>query len=82
MQLRQEYLQQCTFGTAGIKVLSSQDAKKVYTNCTVSKFFVLRRCVMERQLQQFRRNAGDIYAEAKAINEEKRSSRRSCRMIQ
>ena len=24
------------FGTAGIKVLSSQDAKKVYTNCTAA----------------------------------------------
>ena len=24
------------FGTAGIKVLSSDDAKKVYTNCTAA----------------------------------------------
>ena len=24
------------FGTAGIKILSSQDAKKVYTNCTAA----------------------------------------------
>ena len=24
------------FGTAGIKVLSSKDAKKVYTNCTAA----------------------------------------------
>ena len=33
------------FGTAGIKILSSQDAKKVYTNCTAA---VLRakKCVM------------------------------------
>ena len=36
------------FGTAGIKILSSQDAKKVYTNCTEA---VLR----ARQQQQFRR---------------------------
>ena len=34
------------FGTAGIKVLSSDDAKKVYTNCTAA---VLRAkdCVMK-----------------------------------
>lgn len=34
------------FGTAGIKILSSQDAKKVYTNCTAA---VLRakKCVMK-----------------------------------
>ena len=24
------------FGTAGIKILSSRDAKKVYTNCTAA----------------------------------------------
>ena len=24
------------FGTAGVKVLSSKDAKKVYTNCTAA----------------------------------------------
>ena len=24
------------FGTAGIKILSSKDAKKVYTNCTAA----------------------------------------------
>ena len=34
------------FGTAGIKLLSSKDAKKVYTNCTAA---VLRAkdCVMK-----------------------------------
>ena len=26
------------FGTAGIKVLSNKDAKKLYTNCTASSF--------------------------------------------
>ena len=56
------------FGTAGIKVLSSQDAKKVYTNCTAA---VLRakKCVM-KTATTIQENAGDIYAEAKAINEE------------
>ena len=48
------------FGTAGIKVLSSKDAKKVYTSCTAA---FLRATVQE--------NAGDIYAGAKEINEER-----------
>ena len=41
------------FGTAGIKFLSSKDAKKVYTECTAA---VLRAkdCVM-RRLQLFRK---------------------------
>ena len=42
------------FGTAGIKLLSSKDAKKVYTNCTAA---VLRAkdCVMKTAIQRFRR---------------------------
>ena len=60
------------FGTAGIKVLSSQDAKKVYTNCTAA---VLRakKCVM-KTATTIQENAGDIYAEAKAINEEREAA--------
>ena len=57
------------FGTAGIKVLSSKDAKKVYTNCTAA---VLRakECVM-KTVSTVQENAEDIYADAKAINEER-----------
>ncbi len=57
------------FGTAGIKVLSSDDAKKVYTNCTAA---VLRakECVM-KTVSNVQENAGDILADAKAINEER-----------
>ena len=57
------------FGTAGIKVLSSKDAKKVYTNCTAA---VLRAkdCVM-KTVSKVQENAEDIYAEAKQINEER-----------
>ena len=57
------------FGTAGIKILSSQDAKKVYTNCTAA---VLRAkdCVM-KTATNIQENAEDIYAEAKSINEER-----------
>ena len=55
------------FGTAGIKILSSRDAKKVYSHTTAA---VLRAkdCVMET-VTTVRENAEDIYAEAKAINE-------------
>ena len=55
------------FGTAGVKILSSKDAKKVYTNCTAA---VLRAkdCVM-KTATTIQENAGDIYAEAKDINE-------------
>lgn len=57
------------FGTAGIKLLSSKDAKKVYTNCTAA---VLRAkdCVM-KIVSKVQENAEDIYAEAQQINEER-----------
>lgn len=57
------------FGTAGIKALSSKDAKNVYTNCTAA---VLRAkdCVM-KTATNIQENAEDIYAEAKSINEER-----------
>jgi len=57
------------FGTAGIKILSSKDAKKVYTNCTAA---VLRAkdCVM-KTATTVQENAEDIYAEAQQINEER-----------
>ena len=57
------------FGTAGIKILTSKDAKKLYTNCTAA---VLRakECVMNT-VSTVQENAGDIYAGAKEINEER-----------
>ena len=57
------------FGTAGIKVLSSKDAKKVYSHTTAA---VLRAkdSVMET-VTTVRENAEDIYADAKAINEQR-----------
>lgn len=56
-------------GTAGIKVLSSKDAKKVYTHTTAA---VLRAkdSVMET-VTTVRENAEDIYADAKAINQQR-----------
>ena len=57
------------FGTAGIKVLSSKDAKKAYTHCTAAtlraKDFVMK------TVNTVQENAEDIYAEAKSINEER-----------
>ena len=53
------------FGTAGIKVLSSKDAKKVYTNCTAA---VLR---AKESVMQTVTVVQDILAEAKMINEER-----------
>lgn len=57
------------FGTAGIKLLTSKDAKKVYTSCTAA---VLRAkdCVM-KTAEAVQENAEDILAEAKQINEER-----------
>lgn len=57
------------FGTAGIKVLSSKDAKKAYTQCTAA---VLRakECVM-KTVSNIQENAGDIYAEAQQINDDR-----------
>ncbi len=57
------------FGTAGIKVLTSKDAKKVYTHTTAA---VLRakECVMTT-VTNLQEESGDILADAKAINEER-----------
>jgi len=55
------------FGTAGIKILASKDAKKAYTHATAA---VLRAkdCVME-VATNVKENCGDIYDDAKQINE-------------
>jgi hypothetical protein len=57
------------FGTAGIKLLSSKDAKKAYTHATAA---VLRakECVM-KVATSVQENAEDIYAEAQQINEDR-----------
>ena len=60
------------FGTAGIKLLSSKDAKKVYTECTAA---VLRAkdCVI-KTVTTVQENAGDIYADAQQINEDRKAA--------
>ena len=64
------------FGTAGVKVLSSRDAKKVYTSCTAA---VLRAkdCVM-KTVDTVQENAEDILAEAKLINEKRDNEAEAC----
>ena len=60
------------FGTAGIKILSSKDAKKLYTNCTAA---VLRaKETVMKVTTNIQENAEDILAEAKIINEERAAS--------
>jgi hypothetical protein len=57
------------FGTAGIRILSSRDAKKVYTHATAA---VLRaKEDVMTTVTTLRENCGDILADAKAINEER-----------
>ena len=57
------------FGTAGIKILASKDAKKAYTHATAA---VLRAkdCVME-VATNVKENCSDIYDDAKQINEDR-----------
>lgn len=57
------------FGTAGIKILSGKDAKKVYTGCTAAALRA-KECVM-KTASVIQENVEDIYAEAQMINEER-----------
>ncbi|MCR5214428.1 MAG: DUF6110 family protein [Eubacterium sp.] len=61
-------------GTAGVKILSSKDAKKVYTHVTAAAM----RCgdsVMETATT-LKENCGDIKADAMEINEKRREEER------
>ena len=55
------------FGTAGIKLLGSKDAKKVYAHTTAAALRA-KEGVM-KTVTAVREGADDIHAEAKAINE-------------
>lgn len=57
------------FGTAGIKILSSKDAKRFYTNCTAAALRA-KECVM-KTAAVIQENAEDIYAEAQQINSDR-----------
>lgn len=64
------------FGTAGIKVLASKDAKKLYTNCVAAalraKDFVMKTATKVQE------NAEDVLAEAKQINDERATAEAAC----
>ena len=57
-------------GSAGMKMLTSKDAKKVYTKVTAAGM----RCADEtlRIAEELRENVEDIASDARQINEERR----------
>lgn len=57
------------FGTAGVKLLSSRDAKKVYVEATAAALRV-KDCVM-KTVEIVQENAEDIVAEAKQVNKQR-----------
>ena len=59
------------FGSAGIKLLSSKDAKRVYIHTTAAGLR-MRDCVMET-VTTVQENAADILASAKDLNEARAS---------
>ena len=59
------------FGTAGIKALSSKDAKKVYVKTTAAALRA-KDCVMGT-VTKVQENAEDILDEAKELNEKRES---------
>ncbi len=66
------------FGTAGIKILSSKDAKKVYVNTTAAALR-MRSCVMD-VVNKVQENAADVLAEAEAINAERAAEEKAKEM--
>ena len=55
------------FGTAGMKILTSKNAKKVYVN-TAAAALRVKDCVMQTATV-IQENCEDILAEAKSVNE-------------
>ncbi len=56
-------------GTAGVRILSGKDAKKVYTHCTAA---VLRaKDVVVDQATILQENCQDIYEDAKRVNNDR-----------
>lgn len=70
MQKNWPFLGGVLFGTAGVKVLASTDAKKFYINCLAAGLRA-KDCVMTTATN-IQENAEDILAEAKDINEKRR----------
>ena len=62
-------------GTAGVKILSSSDAKKAYTHVTAATM----RCVDDvvKTATVIKENCEDIAADAKALNEKRAAEARA-----
>lgn len=60
------------FGTAGVKLLSSKDAKHAYVK-TVAAGLRVKDCLMDT-VNKVQENAEDVLAEAKTINEEREAA--------
>jgi len=61
------------FGTAGVSILSGEDAKKAYTQCTAA---VLRgKDNVMKTVASVKENCGDIYADAQDINDKRYSEK-------
>ena len=60
------------FGSAGLKILSSRDARKVYTHATAATL----RCRDEvmKHVELVQESCSDILAEANQINEKRRET--------
>ena len=61
------------FGSYGLKLLGSKDAKKVYTHTTAAVLRCKDRVM--RDVGSVQENCSDILADAKAINEAKAAER-------
>lgn len=62
------------FGTAGVAILSSKDAKNVYTHCTAA---VLRgKDSVMKTAATVKENCGDIHEDAVDINEKRYEAKR------
>lgn len=59
------------FGTAGVKILSSRDARKAYTEVVAAGLRV-KDCVLTTT-SKVQENAEDILEEAKAVNEARKA---------
>lgn len=61
------------FGSAGLKLLSSDDAKKAYTHATAA-VLRMKDCVMDT-VTTAQENAADVLADAKDINEKRAAAK-------
>ena len=67
-------------GTAGVSILGSKEARKVYAHTTAA---VIRAkdCVMTKA-DEIREGCGDILAEARDINEKKAAECKKCEVVE